>query len=100
LFTRMLFLCVLLYGAFLALKNTVRYATEENIKAAKNLYHDVIHYIDFYPTMFTNVSLYFFFAFLVTIWFARLIFITVYSSIIRVDPDNEFEYHPQIKYLL
>jgi hypothetical protein len=100
LFTRIIILCALLYFTFSSLKDVGHYATTENVKAASTLYHDFLHYISFFPAMFTSIFLYFFFGFLVSLWFVRLIFVLAFRSIVRVDPENEFEYHPQIKYLL
>jgi hypothetical protein len=79
--------------------NTRSHATHESIKAFLDLYHQFIIFTNSYPAFFGNISLYFFFVLLIAFSVVEFVLFII-GSFVYVDTDNEFEYHPQIKYLL
>jgi hypothetical protein len=99
LFIELSFLIVFICSTKLSMNNVYSYATRENAKAFLDLYQQCIHFMESYPAFFGSTFLYFFFIVMIAYSIFRLGLIII-RSFVFVDADNEFEYHPQIKYLL
>lgn len=73
--------------------------TLENAKSLKSLMDQFTLFMQSYPQLFTSIFMYFFMG-LITALFITYTVIELVKSFVWVHQDNEFQYHPHIKWLL